>query len=140
MPVELLVGIADKTTQGGRRAGLRRPRTGADAEGGFSFDSEADGQGRCRHPGRRPQLHRHRVGVTVYNAQRESTLCNEDNGYGVPGTYSIQAQVAEPDLAKRSGVRPLRPTGRALLATQFTCDSATHFRALLLRLHGMTNA
>ncbi|MFF8601361.1 hypothetical protein ACF065_22955 [Streptomyces sp. NPDC015232] len=38
MPVELLVGIADMTP---RAAGARapEPRTGADAEGGFSFNS-----------------------------------------------------------------------------------------------------
>lgn len=158
MPVELLVGIADKTT---RAAGVRtpEPRTGADAEGGFSFNSATPiGPGTHRQsiavgeaPFWRVEL---RAGqkltvkggvdipadfpntggttgwnVDVYNAQREMTQCNEDHdstelltgrrghiervcgpweitegdakssdskGYDVPGTYYIQAQIAEP--------------------------------------------
>lgn len=163
MPVELLVGIADKTTQ---RAGARTPapRTGADAEGGFSFNSATPiGPGTHRQsiavgeaPFWRVELKAGQKltvkagvdipddfptsvttgwGLTVYNAQREETQCNEDNdvtelfagrtghiervcgpweiteqddaessdskGYDVPGTYYIQAQVAEPkDEAK----------------------------------------
>ncbi|MEV6332048.1 VWA domain-containing protein [Streptomyces sp. NPDC051909] len=163
MPVELLVGIADKTTTA---AGARtpEPRTGAAAEGGFSFNSATPiGPGTHRQsiavgeapfwrvelkagqkltvkagvdiPADFPTTVTTGWGVTVYNAQREETQCNEDNdvtelfagrtghiervcgpweiteqddtgssdakGYDVPGTYYIQAQVAEPkDKAK----------------------------------------
>ncbi|MFI1937853.1 hypothetical protein ACH44C_11790 [Streptomyces purpureus] len=106
MPVELLVGIADKTTQG---AGERtpKPRTGADAEGGFSFNSATPiGPGTHRQsiavgeapfwrvevkagqkltvkagvdiPNDFPNSATSGWSVTVYNAQRESTQCNED--------------------------------------------------------------
>ncbi|NXY94733.1 VWA domain-containing protein [Streptomyces sp. BR123] len=172
MPVELLVGIADKTTQG---AGAQspEPRTGADAEGGFSFNSATPiGPGTHRQsiaigeapfwrvelkagqkltvkagvdtPGDFPHSPTSGWGVTVYNAQRESTLCNEDhrstelfagrtghfervcgpwqiteqddaknpdsNGYDVPGTYYIQAQVAEPDDKAKGIVVPISLT------------------------------
>lgn len=82
-------------------------------------------------------------GVTVYNAQREETQCNEDNdvtellagrtghiervcgpweitdqaagssdskGYDVPGTYYIQAQVAEPKDEAKGIVVPISLT------------------------------
>ncbi|MFE1547742.1 VWA domain-containing protein [Streptomyces sp. NPDC058718] len=172
MPVELLVGIADKTTQG---AGVRtpEPRTGAHAEGGFSFNSATPiGPGTHRQsiavgeapfwrvelkagqkltvkagvdiPDDFPNSTTTGWGVTVYNAQRESTLCNEDNdvtelfagrtghiervcgpweiteqgdatspdsnGYDVPGTYYIQAQVAEPDDKAKGIVVPISLT------------------------------
>jgi len=172
MPVELLVGIADRTTQ---EAGARapEPRTGADAEGGFSFNSATPiGPGTHRQsiavgeapfwrvelkagqkltvkagvdiPGDFPSSGTSGWGVTVYNAQRESTLCNEDhrmtelfagrtghfervcgpwqiteqngaespdsNGYDVPGTYYIQAQVAEPDDKAKGVVVPISLT------------------------------
>ncbi|UUY46213.1 VWA domain-containing protein [Streptomyces yangpuensis] len=163
MPVELLVGIADATTQ---QAGARtpEPRTGADAEGGFSFNSATPiGPGTHRQsiavgeapfwrvelkagqkltvkagvdiPADFPHATTAGWGVTVYNAQREAAQCNTDHnltelirgrtgriervcgpweitegddtkssaskGYDVPGTYYIQAQVAEPgDKAK----------------------------------------
>ncbi|MEU1863473.1 vWA domain-containing protein [Streptomyces gardneri] len=172
MPVELLVGIADKTTQS---AGARtpKPRTGTYAEGGFSFNSATPiGPGTHRQSiavgeapfwrvelkaGQKltvkagvdiPEDFPHSAttgwGVTVYNAQRESTMCNEDNdatelfagrtghieracgpweiteqgdtqspdtnGYDVPGTYYIQAQVAEPDEKAKGIVVPISLT------------------------------
>ncbi|MFB7368827.1 hypothetical protein ACFC0D_03120 [Streptomyces sp. NPDC056222] len=172
MPVELLVGIADKTTQG---AGARtpEPRTGADVEGGFSFNSATPiGPGTHRQsiavgeaPFWRVELKAGQEltvkagvdipedfpgsvttgwGVTVYNAQRTSTQCNEDNdvtelfagrtghiervcgpweiteqddaksgdskGYDVPGTYYIQAQIAEPDDKAKGIVVPISLT------------------------------
>lgn len=172
MPVELFVGIADKTTQG---AGARtpEPRTGAAAEGGFSFNSATPiGPGTHRQsiavgeapfwrvelkagqkltvkagvdiPDGFPNSATSGWGVTVYNAQRESTLCNEDhrstelftgrtghfervcgpweiseqddakspdsNGYDVPGTYYIQAQVAEPNDEAKGIVVPISLT------------------------------
>ncbi|MFB6840023.1 VWA domain-containing protein [Streptomyces sp. NPDC056361] len=171
MPVELLVGIADKTTQGvGAR--VPEPRTGAEAAGGFSFNSATPiGPGTYRQsiavgeaPFWRVEL---KAGqrltvkggvdipadfpssttgwsVTVYNAQRESTTCNEDhdltellsgrtghvervcgpweitepddakspdlNGYDVPGTYYIQAAVAEPADEAKGIVVPISLT------------------------------
>ncbi|MFG2292756.1 VWA domain-containing protein [Streptomyces sp. NPDC048603] len=172
MPVELLVGIADGTTQG---AGVRtpEPRTGADAEGGFSFNSATPiGPGTHRQsiavgeapfwrvelkagqklkvkagvdiPGDFPNSTPSGWSVTLYNAQRESTVCNADlrstelfmgrtghfdrvcgpweiteghdakspdsNGYDVPGTYYIQAQVAEPDDKAKGIVVPISLT------------------------------
>ncbi|MFD7256296.1 VWA domain-containing protein [Streptomyces sp. NPDC059874] len=172
MPVELLVGIADTTTQG---AGARtpEPRTGADAEGGFSFNSATPiGPGTHRQsiavgeapfwrvelkagqklkvtagvdiPADFPNSSVTGWSVTVYNAMRESTQCNEDNyltklfagktghfervcgpweiteqddaksadskGYDVPGTYYIQAQVAEPDPKAKGIVVPISLT------------------------------
>ncbi|MFJ8018375.1 VWA domain-containing protein [Streptomyces sp. NPDC096339] len=172
MPVELLVGIADKTVQG---AGARtpEPRTGADAEGGFSFNSATPiGPGTHRQsiavgeapfwrvevkagqtltvkggvdiPNDFPNSTASGWSVTVYNAQRDSTLCNEDHystqlfagrtghfervcgpwgiterdeakspdskGYDVPGTYYIQAQVAEPDSKAKGIVVPMSLT------------------------------
>ncbi len=172
MPVELLVGIADKTTQ---EAGARtpEPRTGADAEGGFSFNSATPiGPGTHRQsiavgeapfwrvelkagqkltvkagvdiPDGFPLSATSGWGVTVYNAQREATLCNEDHrstelfagrtghfervcgpweiteqddaksrgseGYDVPGTYYIQAQVAEPHNEAKGVVIPISLT------------------------------
>ncbi|WP_219668324.1 vWA domain-containing protein [Streptomyces bambusae] len=172
MPVELLVGIADKTTQG---AGARtpQPRTGADAEGGFSFNSATPiGPGTHRQsiavgeapfwrvelkagqkltvkagvdiPADFPDSATAGWAVTVYNAQRESTQCNKDNrltellagrtghiervcgpwevtdqdeakssdskGYDVPGTYYIQAQVAEPHAKAKGIVVPISLT------------------------------
>ncbi|MCX2182734.1 VWA domain-containing protein [Streptomyces sp. SKN60] len=172
MPVELLVGIADKTTQA---AGARTPapRTGADAEGGFSFNSATPiGPGTHRQsiavgeapfwrvevkagqkltvkggvdiPADFPNSVTTGWNVTVYNAMREETLCNEDNdvtelltgrtghiervcgpwditapddtkgpdpkGYDVPGTYYIQAQVAEPDDEAKGIVVPISLT------------------------------
>ncbi len=172
MPVELLVGIADKTPQ---EAGARtpEPRTGADAEGGFSFNSATPiGPGTHRQsiaageapfwrvelkagqklkvtagvdiPADFPNSATSGWSVTVYNAQRESTLCNEDhdltklfagktghfervcgpweiteqddakspdpNGYDVPGTYYIQAQIAEPDDKAKGIVVPISLT------------------------------
>lgn len=172
MPVELLVGIADKATQG---AGARTPapRTGVDAEGGFSFNSATPiGPGTHRQsiavgeaPFWRVELKAGQKltvkagvdipqdfpgsaatgwGVTVYNAQRESTQCNEDNdltellagrtghiervcgpweitdgdeaksrdskGYDVPGTYYIQAQIAEPHDEAKGVVVPISLT------------------------------
>lgn len=172
MPVELLVGIADKTAQ---EAGARtpEPRTGADAEGGFSFNSATPiGPGTHRQsiavgeapfwrvelkagqkltvkagvdiPADFPHSATSGWSVTVYNAQRESTLCNEDhdltklfagktgrfervcgpweiteqddakspdsNGYDVPGTYYVQAQVAEPDDKAKGIVVPISLT------------------------------
>ncbi|MEU7070053.1 VWA domain-containing protein [Streptomyces narbonensis] len=172
IPVELLVGIADKTT---RSTGARtpKPRTGADAEGGFSFNSATPiGPGTHRQsiavgeaPFWRVELQAGQKltvkagvdipedfvhsattgwGVTVYDAQRESTTCNEDNdatelfagrtghiervcgpwditeqdgtqspdpnGYDVPGTYYIQAQVAEPDAKAKGIVVPISLT------------------------------
>ncbi|TDU73614.1 VWA domain-containing protein [Streptomyces sp. KS 21] len=172
MPVELLVGIADKTAQ---EAGARtpEPRRGADAEGGFSFNSATPiGPGTHRQsiavgeapfwrvelkagqkltvkagvdiPADFPNSATTGWSVTVYNAQRESTLCNEDhnmtklfagrtgnfervcgpwqiterddakspdsNGYDVPGTYYIQAQVAEPDDKAKGIVVPISLT------------------------------
>ncbi|MCH0539494.1 VWA domain-containing protein [Streptomyces sp. MUM 203J] len=169
MPVELLVGIADKTTQ---KAAARtpEPRAGADAEGGFSFNSATPiGPGTHRQSiavGEAPlwrvelkagQRLTVKAGVdipddfpgsvltgwsvTVYNAQRESALCNEDHrvaklfmgrtghfervcgpwditeqddtkspdprGYDIPGTYYIQAQVAEPDDKAKGAVVPV---------------------------------
>ncbi|MFG2334665.1 hypothetical protein ACGFMM_34380 [Streptomyces sp. NPDC048604] len=107
MPVELLVGIADKTTQ---TAGARteKPRTGADAEGGFSFNSATPiGPGTHRQsiavgeapfwrvelkPGQKltvkagvdipadfPKSATTGWSVDLYNAQRESTQCNDDH-------------------------------------------------------------
>ncbi|MEV5970387.1 hypothetical protein [Streptomyces sp. NPDC051921] len=172
LPVELLVGIADKTTQeSGPRA--PEPRTGADAEGGFSFNSATPiGPGTHRQsiavgeapfwrvelkagqkltvragvdiPADFPSSATAGWGVTVYNAQRSSTLCNEDhdltellsgrtghiervcgpweitapddakspdsNGYDVPGTYYIQAQVAEPGDEAKGVVVPISLT------------------------------
>ncbi|MET9951228.1 VWA domain-containing protein [Streptomyces sp. NPDC006339] len=172
MPVELLVGIADRTT---RQAGARtpEPRTGADAEGGFSFNSATPiGPGTHRQslavgeapfwrvelqagqrltvragveiPADFPRSATSGWAVTVYNAQRESTLCNEDHrvtellsgrtghvervcgpwditeqddtkspdsrGYDVPGTYYIQAQVAEPHDEAKGLVVPITLT------------------------------
>ncbi|WOX24947.1 VWA domain-containing protein [Streptomyces solicathayae] len=173
MPVELLVGIADRTT---RAAGAPtpKPRTGADAEGGFSFNSATPiGPGTHRQSiavGEAPfwrvelkagQKLTVRAGVDipadfpntggttgwnldVYNAQRESTQCNEKNdstelltgrrghiervcgpweiteqdgakssdpkGYDVPGTYYIQAQIAEPDARAKGLVVPISLT------------------------------
>ncbi|MEU9720696.1 VWA domain-containing protein [Streptomyces sp. NPDC047976] len=172
MPVELLVGIADRTT---REAGARtpRPRTGADAEGGFSFNSATPiGPGTHRQsisvgeaPFWRVELKAGQKltvkagvdvpdgfplsattgwSVTVYNAQRESALCNEGHdstelfagrtghfervcgpweiteqdgskspdpkGYDVPGTYYIQAQVAEPHDEAKGTVVPVSLT------------------------------
>ncbi|MFD0369654.1 VWA domain-containing protein [Streptomyces sp. NPDC127114] len=172
MPVELLVGIADDNTQ---QTGSRtpEPRTGADAEGGFSFNSATPiGPGTHRQsiavgeapfwrvelkagqkltvkagvdiPADFPASATTGWGVTVYNAQRTSTLCNEDhrstellagrtgliervcgpweiteqddtkspdpNGYDVPGTYYIQAQVAEPDDKAKGIVVPISLT------------------------------
>ncbi|MCX5380382.1 VWA domain-containing protein [Streptomyces sp. NBC_00091] len=172
MPVELLVGIADKTTQA---AGARtpQPRTGAAAEGGFSFNSATPiGPGTHRQsiavgeapfwrvelkagqkltvkagvdiPNGFPNSATSGWSVTVYNAQRESTLCNKDNnvtelfagrtghvervcgpweiteqddakspdsnGYDVPGTYYIQAQVAEPHNEAKGTVVPISLT------------------------------
>ncbi|MFJ7065967.1 hypothetical protein [Streptomyces sp. NPDC101115] len=172
MPVELLVGIADTSTQ---KAGARtpEPRTGADAEGGFSFNSATPiGPGSHRQsiavgeapfwrvevkagqkltvkggvdiPQDFPKSATSGWSVTVYNAQRESTLCNEDHrstelfagrtghfervcgpwdittqddakspdskGYDVPGTYYIQAQVAEPDDEAKGIVVPISLT------------------------------
>ncbi|MFE1414828.1 VWA domain-containing protein [Streptomyces sp. NPDC058746] len=169
MPVELLVGIADATTQG---AGARTPapRTGADAEGGFSFNSATPiGPGSHRQsiavgeapfwrvevkagqkltvtagvdtPADFPSSTPSGWAVTVYNSQRESTQCNDDQrsaelftgrtghfervcgpwditdqgdakssdskGYDVPGTYYIQAQVAEPDPRAKGVVVPI---------------------------------
>ncbi|MEU9862114.1 VWA domain-containing protein [Streptomyces sp. NPDC047971] len=173
MPVELLVGIADKTTQGAG-APTPRPRTGADAEGGFSFNSATPiGPGTHRQsiavgeaPFWRVELKAGQKltvkggvdipadfpnsaagtgwSVTVYNAQRTSTPCNKDHdltellagrtghfervcgpweitepgdgqsggsqGYDVPGTYYIQAQVAEPDDKARGVVVPISLT------------------------------
>ncbi|MEV7523957.1 hypothetical protein [Streptomyces sp. NPDC091371] len=172
MPVELLVGIADSTTQG---AGARtpQPRTGADAEGGFSFNSATPiGPGTHRQsiavgeapfwrvelkagqkltvkggvdiPSDFPNEVTTGWSVTVYNAQRNPTLCNKDlnstelftgktghfervcgpwditeqddakspdsNGYDVPGTYYIQAQVAEPKDKAKGIVVPISLT------------------------------
>ncbi|MFD7630770.1 VWA domain-containing protein [Streptomyces sp. NPDC059851] len=172
MPVELLVGIADGTTRG---AGARtpEPRTGAAAEGGFSFNSATPiGPGTHRQsiavgeapfwrvelkagqkltvkagvdiPTDFPNSATSGLGVTVYNAQRQSTPCNEDHratelfagrtghfervcgpweiteqgdaktpdskGYDVPGTYYIQAQVAEPDNKAKGIVLPVSLT------------------------------
>ncbi|GAA3387052.1 vWA domain-containing protein [Streptomyces roseoviridis] len=172
MPVELLVGIADRSTQAsGPR--VPEPRSGAAAEGGFSFNSATPiGPGTHRQsiavgeapfwrvevkagqrltvkagvdvPGDFPQSATTGWGVTVYNAQRESTLCNEDHratelfagrtghfervcgpweitgqddarspdskGYDVPGTYYIQAQVAEPAAEAKGIVVPISLT------------------------------
>ncbi|MFG2332838.1 VWA domain-containing protein [Streptomyces sp. NPDC048604] len=172
MPVELLVGIADKTTQA---AGARtpKPRTGTDAEGGFSFNSATPiGPGTHRQsiavgeapfwrvelkPGQKltvkagvdipadfPKSATTGWSVDLYNAQRESTQCNDDHdstelfagrtgrieracgpweiteqdsgkspdskGYDVPGTYYIQAQVAEPDDEAKGIVVPISLT------------------------------
>ncbi|WP_418955566.1 vWA domain-containing protein [Streptomyces tritici] len=172
MPVELLVGIADKTT---RQAGARapEPRTGADAEGGYSFNSATPiGPGTYRQsitvgeapfwrvevkagqkltvkagvdiPKDFPRSATTGWGVTVYNAQRTSTQCNKDqnatellagrtghiervcgpweisdeggasgsapDGYDVPGTYYLQAQVAEPDDEAKGIVVPISLT------------------------------
>ncbi|MFK0258563.1 VWA domain-containing protein [Streptomyces sp. NPDC090445] len=172
MPVELLVGIADKTTQGAV-ARTPEPRTGAAAEGGFSFNSATPiGPGTHRQsiavgeapfwrvelkagqkltvkggvdiPADFPKSATTGWGVTVYNAQRESTQCNEDHrltelfagrtghiervcgpwgiteqdeakspdskGYDVPGTYYIQAQVAEPHDKAKGIVVPISLT------------------------------
>ncbi|WP_175439055.1 vWA domain-containing protein [Streptomyces vilmorinianum] len=172
MPVELLVGIADKSTQ---QAGARTPqtRTGADAEGGFSFNSATPiGPGTHRQsiavgeapfwrvdlkagqkltvkagvdlPDDFPNSVVTGWGVTIYNAMRESTQCNEDHrvtellagrtghiervcgpwditekggasssaskGYDVPGTYYIQAQIAEPNDKAKGIVVPISLT------------------------------
>ncbi|WP_160159844.1 VWA domain-containing protein [Streptomyces sp. WAC05374] len=171
MPVELLVGIADKATQ---EAGARapEPRTGADAEGGFSFNSATPiGPGTHRQsiavgeapfwrvelkPGQKltvkgsvdipdgfPDSGTTGWGVTLYNAQRQETQCNDNGvtelfagrtgriervcgpweiterddagnadpkGYDVPGTYYIQAQVAEPDDEAKGVVVPMSLT------------------------------
>lgn len=108
MPLELLVGIADKTTQ---QAGPRtpQPRAGADTEGGFSFNSATPiGPGTHRQSiavGEAPfwrvelkagQKLTVRAGVDIpadfpnsvttgwnvdlYNAQREQPQCNENEG------------------------------------------------------------
>ncbi|MFJ7631130.1 hypothetical protein ACIQZN_32110 [Streptomyces sp. NPDC097595] len=106
MPVELLVGIADRTPSGDE-VRTPEPRTGADAEGGFSFNSATPiGPGTHRQsitvgeapfwrvdlkagqkltvkagadiPADFPHSTTAGWGVTVYNAQRQSTLCNED--------------------------------------------------------------
>ncbi|WMX48669.1 hypothetical protein RGF97_33090 [Streptomyces roseicoloratus] len=148
------------------------PRTGADAEGGFSFNSATPiGPGTHRQsiavgeaPFWRVEVkagqkltvkggvdipadfpHSAPTGwtVTVYNAQRNATLCNDDHdstelfagktghfervcgpwditapddsksdpdGYDVPGTYYIQAQVAEPDDKAKGIVVPISLT------------------------------
>ncbi|WP_406286526.1 hypothetical protein [Streptomyces sp. NBC_00209] len=169
MPVELLIGIADRAP---RATGVRppEPRTGADAEGGFSFNGATPiGPGTHRQsitvgeapfwrvelkPGQRltvkagvdipgdfPQATTAGLALTVYNARRTSTLCNEDqrltelfagrtghiervcgpweitepsgttggdpDGYDVPGTYYVQAQVAEPGDRAKGIVVPL---------------------------------
>ncbi|MGW2203496.1 vWA domain-containing protein [Streptomyces sp. NPDC001774] len=172
MPVELLVGIADKATQ---EAGARtpEPRTGADAEGGFSFNSATPiGPGTHRQSiavGEAPfwrvevkagQKLTVKAGVDIptdfpnsgttgwnldiYNAKRDVTQCNEKHdstelltgrrghiervcgpweitdpgdgsssdskGYDVPGTYYIQAQVAEPSDEAKGIVVPISLT------------------------------
>ncbi|MFE9121310.1 VWA domain-containing protein [Streptomyces sp. NPDC007172] len=172
MPVELLVGVADKTTQA---AGARvpQPRTGPDAEGGFSFNSATPiAPGTYRQsitvgeapfwrvelkagqkltikagvdiPADFPNSIATGWGLTVYNAQRKKTQCNEHNdvtelfagrtghieracgpweiteqdgaespdpkGYDVPGTYYIQAQVAEPKDEAKGIVVPISLT------------------------------
>lgn len=169
MPVELLIGIADRTpTTAG--AVPPEPRTGADAEGGFSFNGATPiGPGTHRQSitvgeapfwrvelkaGQRltvkaavdipkdfPLTTTAGLAVTVYDARRTSTLCNEDNrltelfarrtghiervcgpweiteprtpassapdAYDVPGTYYIQAQIAEPGDEAKGIVVPL---------------------------------
>ncbi|MFI9001094.1 VWA domain-containing protein [Streptomyces sp. NPDC053541] len=166
MPVELLVGLADKTT---RAAGARvpEPRTGADAEGGFSFNSATPiGPGTHRQsitvgeapfwrvelkagqkltiragvdiPGDFPASAATGWSLDVYNPQRRRALCNADHdstellagrtghvervcgpweiteqdsdGYDAPGTYYIQAQVAEPDARAKGIVVPISLT------------------------------
>ncbi|MFE6763923.1 hypothetical protein [Streptomyces sp. NPDC057689] len=169
MPVELLIGIADRTpaTAG---AVPPEPRTGPDAEGGFSFNAATPiGPGTHRQSitvgeapfwrvelkaGQRltvkagvdipedfPPATTAGLAVTVYDARRTSTLCNEDNkltelfarrtghiervcgpweiteprtpassapdAYDVPGTYYIQAQIAEPGDRAKGIVVPL---------------------------------
>ncbi|MFJ7263294.1 VWA domain-containing protein [Streptomyces globosus] len=171
MQVELLIGIADKST---REAGARtpQPRTGADAEGGFSFNSATPiGPGTHRQsiavgeapfwrvelkagqkltvkagvdiPGDFPASATTGWGLTVYNAKREAAECSrkagatellagrtgriervcgpwqitaegagssDAKGYDVPGTYYIQAQVAEPEKKARGIVVPMSLT------------------------------
>lgn len=172
MPVELLVGIADATTQ---QAGARTPapRTGAAAEGGFSFNSATPiGPGTHRQsiavgeapfwrvelkagqrltvkagvdvPADFPGSVTTGWGLTVYNAMREPAPCNKDHrltelfsgrtghiervcgpweitgtddaksagtrGYDVPGTYYIQAQIAEPNDKAKGIVVPVSLT------------------------------
>ncbi|MBD3577559.1 MULTISPECIES: vWA domain-containing protein [Streptomyces] len=171
MQVELLVGIADKST---RETGARtpQPRTGADAEGGFSFNSATPiGPGTHRQsiavgeapfwrvelkagqkltvkagvevPADFPTSVTTGWGLTVYNAKREAAECNKKagatellagrtgriervcgpwqitgegagssdaKGYDVPGTYYIQAQVAEPKKEAKGIVVPISLT------------------------------
>ncbi|MFJ2821987.1 hypothetical protein ACIO7M_12855 [Streptomyces toxytricini] len=171
MQVELLVGIADEST---RETGARtpQPRTGADAEGGFSFNSATPiGPGTHRQsiavgeapfwrvelkagqkltvkagvdvPADFPTSATTGWGLTVYNAKREAAECSskagatellagrtgriervcgpwqitgegagspDAKGYDVPGTYYIQAQVAEPAKEAKGIVVPISLT------------------------------
>lgn len=173
MPVELLIGIGDATTA---KAGQQpaTPRTGADAAGGFSFNSATPIAPGTYHQsiavGEAPfwrvdvnagQQLSVKAGVdiptdfpgdtatgwtvAVYNAMRNPTTCNADDpsltklfsgttghferacgpwlitrtdadhtpdphGYTTPGTYYIQAQVAEPSDKAKGVIVPISLT------------------------------